>query len=163
MEWPMGGNGSYSPSLKGVASTDRTHYEATSRIDGHKILIQKKSIYQNKTPLNSNSDNPVYLCGKVDKKTGDIKITTIAEYKNHRLVKTIDLVFDKNGNYVGYHGDGKGSHSHRWKDDLSKNEIGRKSHKKDNILPVPKEYKSLINKITNYNKENHKWSKEKSQ
>lgn len=160
----MGGNGSYSNELKQVPMAKRTHYEATSRIAGHKILVQKKSIYQKNTPMNSNSENPIYLCGKVDKKTDDVRITTIAEYKNHRLVRTIDLEFDKDGNYIGYSSsDKKSSHSHLWNDDASKNEIGRKSHQDNNVHPVPEKHMPLIRKIEKYNKGHHKWSKEKSQ
>lgn len=160
----MGGNGSYSSTLKQVPTADRTHYEANSRIDGHKILVQKKSIHQKNTPMNSNSENPIYLCSRVDKKSGDVQITTIAEYKNHRLVRTVDLEFDKNGNYIDYSSSNpKSSHSHTWKDDREKNEIGRISHQESNIHPIPKKYMSLIRKIEKYNKEHHKWSKEKSQ
>lgn len=160
----MGGNGSYSSSLRGVPEASRTHNEATSRIDGHKILVQKKTIHQRSTPMNSNSDNPIYLCGRVDKKTDDVQITTIAEYKHHRLVRTIDLEFDKDGKYIRYsRSDKKSSHSHLWNDDAGKNEIGRESHKDSNIHPVPKEYMPLIRKIEKYNREHHKWDKEKSQ
>lgn len=160
----MGGNGSYSAVLKQVPQADRTHYEASARIDGHKILVQKRSIHQKNTPLNSNSENPIYLCGRVDKKSGNLQITTIAEYRNHRLVSTVDLEFDTNGNYIGYSRlDKKSSHSHLWEDDKVKNEIGRKSHQESNILPVPQRYMPIIRKIEKYNKEHHKWHKEISQ
>lgn len=39
----MGGHGSYSSELKEVPLASRTHNEAISRIDGHKILIQKQT------------------------------------------------------------------------------------------------------------------------
>ncbi|MBO4557523.1 MAG: hypothetical protein J5693_02820 [Bacteroidales bacterium] len=159
----MGGNGSYSKELKSVPRADRTHIEAKTRIDGHKILIQKKNNAQTKTPVNSNSEKPVYLCGRVSKRDGSVAITTIAEYKNHRLIRTIDLKFDSDGNYVGYSGSGKGSHSHLWDDDVSRNEVGRKPHKKTNNLLIPKKYLSLIKKIEKYNKEHHKWNEEKLQ
>ncbi len=36
-------------------------------IGGHKILVQKNTETQIKIPMNSNSENPKYLCAKVDK------------------------------------------------------------------------------------------------
>lgn len=155
----MGGNGAYSPALKGVPEASRTHNEAKSRIDGHKILVQKGTEAQIKIPMNSNSENPTYLCAKVDK-NGNIVISSIAEYKNHKLVKSIDLVFDENGNYIPYSSDKKTSHSHNW-DESSSGDVGRKRHDKENTHAIPAKYKPLIDKIVKYNKEKHKWSSEK--
>lgn len=157
----MGGNGSYSASINGVPEVSRTHNEAISRIDGHKILVQKKKETQIKIPMNSNSDNPTYLCSKVDK-DGNIVISSIAEYKNHKLVSSIDLVFDKNGNYIPYSPTKKSSHCHSWSESSS-GDVGRKRHEKTNTYPVPAKYKPLINKIVKYNKEKHKWNNEKLQ
>ena len=161
MERLMGGNGSYSSTLKGVPETSRTHSEARTRIDGHKILVQKGSETQNKIPMNSNSDNPTYLCARVDK-DGNVQITSIAIYENHKLVKSIDLVFDKDGNVIPYSPNKKSSHCHNW-DETSSGDVGRKRHDGNNTYPIPREYKLLINKIVKYNKEKHKWNKEKSQ
>ena len=155
----MGGNGSYSALTKGVPEVARTHSEATSRIDGHKILVQKKTETQIKIPMNSNSENPTYLCAKVDKE-GNVVISSIAEYKNHKLVKSIDLELDKNGNYIPYSSTGKSSHAHNWSEGAS-GDVGRKRHDKGNAFPVPARYKPLIDKIVKYNKEKHKWSSEK--
>lgn len=155
----MGGNGSYSSTLKGVPDASRTHNEATSRIDGHKILVQKKTETQIKIPMNSNSENPTYLCAKVDK-DGNVQISSIAVYKNHKLVTSIDLVFDKDGNVIPYSPNKKSSHSHNW-NESSSGDVGRKRHDGDNTHPIPSGYKSLIDKIEKYNKEKHKWSSEK--
>ena len=76
----MGGNGSYSSELNEVPLASRTHNEAISRIDGHKILVQKRKETQIKIPMNSNSENPTYLCAKVDK-DGNVQISSIAVYK----------------------------------------------------------------------------------
>ena len=157
----MGGNGSYSSELKGVPLASRTHNEAISRIDGHKILVQKRKETQIKIPMNSNSENPTYLCAKVTK-DGSVQITSIAVYKDHKATKVIDLEFDKNGDYIPYSSSSKSSHSHNWKESDNGN-IGRKSHDENNRHPIPSEYKPLIDKIVKYNKEKHKWSKEKSQ
>jgi len=159
IELLMGGNGSYSETLKSVPSPSRTHNEATSRIDGHKILVQKKTETQIKIPMNSNSENPMYLCAKVDKH-GNVVISSIAEYKNHKLIKSIDLEFDKDGNYIPYSPGKKSSHSHNW-GESSSGDVGRKRHDKDNTHSIPAKYKPLIDKIVKYNKEKHKWKTEK--
>ena len=157
----MGGNGSYSSELKGVPLASRTHNEAISRIDGHKILVQKQTETQIKIPMNSNSENPTYLCAKVTK-DGYAQITSIAVYENHKATKVIDLEFDKNGDYIPYSSSSKSSHLHNWKESET-GIVGRKRHEGNNRHPIPSEYKTLIEKIVKYNKEKHKWSKEKSQ
>ena len=157
----MGGNGSYSPTLKGVPEAKRTHNEASSRIDGHKILVQKSVEKQIKIPMNSNLENPTYLCARVTK-DGSVQITSIAVYENHKVTKVIDLEFDKNGDYIPYSVSQKSSHSHDWKESVS-GVVGRKRHDENNRYPIPPEYKSLIDKIVKYNKEKHKWNKEKLQ
>ncbi len=157
----MGGNGSYSAAVHGVPDASRIFDEARTRIDGHKILIQKDTETQIKIPMNSNSDNPIYLCAKVDKE-GNVQISSIAVYENHKLVKSIDLVFDKDGNVVPFSPNKKSSHCHVWNESPS-GAVGRKRHDGGNTLPLPNEYKHLIDKIVKYNKEKHKWSKEKSQ
>lgn len=157
----MGGNGSYSDVLKKVPVALRTHNEAISRIDGHKILIQKVAEKQIKIPMNSNSENPTYLCSKVTK-DGDIQIESIAVYEKHKVTKVIDLKFDDNGNYLPYSSSEKSSHYHYWEENEN-GFVGRKRHDKNNRHPIPSEYESLIEKVVNYNKEKHKWDKEKLQ
>ncbi len=157
----MGGNGSYSSSLRGVPEASRTHNEATSRIDGHKILVQKQTETQIKIPMNANSDNPTYLCAKTTK-DGSVQIKSIAVYKNHKATKVIDLEFDKNGDYIPYSASSKSSHSHNWEEKEDGN-VGRERHDGSNRHPIPGEYKPLIDKIVKYNKEKHKWSQEKLQ
>lgn len=146
----MGGNGSYSKTWGGVLTTSRTHVDTGHRIGGHKVLLLAKNNNQTNTPMNSNSPNPVYLCAKVDKKTGALKVTTIAIYKNHKLVKTIDLEFDAKGNVIPYKkGSKKCSHAHKWND--SNGSIGRKKHDSKNTLPVSNKYNSLIKQIDDFN------------
>ena len=157
----MGANGSYSSIVKGVPEDSRTHNEAKSKIGGHKILVQKGNETQIKIPMNSNSENPTYLCGKLDK-DGNVVITSIAIYKDHKLVQTIDLVFDSKGNVIPYSPNKKSSHCHNW-NETSNGDVGRKRHDGKNTHPVPSEYKPLIDKIVDYNKEKHKWSEEKLQ
>ena len=152
----MGGNGSYIPSEGGVSEQRRTHDELDRRIDGHKILIQKKSPAQKQAPMNSNSENPIYLCGR-KLKDGSIEIGYIAIYKDHKLLKTIDLHYDSNGNLIPYT-NGKGSHEHNW-DWGADGNVGRKSGKPGNHLPIEGKYKHLIDEIIDFNKEHYKWNK----
>lgn len=152
----MGGNGAYIRSESGVPDYKRTHTDIGDRVDGHKVLIQKKNENQVQIPMNSNSDNPKYLCGKVGK-DGSITIETIAIYDKHKIVETIDIVIDKNGNFVPYTNGGKNSsHSHKWEQDDSGN-MGRKSHDKSNSLPIDPKYQSLIDAVIAYNKAGKKW------
>lgn len=151
----MGGNGAYIRSESGVPSYKRTHTDVGDRVDGHKVIVQTEHPSQIKTPMNSNSDNPTYLIAKV--KDGKVCIESIAVYENHKLVETIDIVSDKNGNFVPYSSSG-GSHSHKWKHNEDGN-VGRKRHDRSNNLPIPSKYKKLIEDVINYNKSGRKWNK----
>lgn len=151
----MGGNGSYSPSLGYIPLASRTHLEYDQRIEGHKILVQADGMNQRKIPMNANSESPTYLVGSVDKDTGCVKISTIALYESHKLVKTIDMEFDGEGNVIPYQKGQRSSHSHEWSEDIS-GRIGRKSHSSKNTLPVDIG-SSLIDAIVKFNKELHKW------
>lgn len=154
----MGGNGSYIPSEGGVPAYKRTHDELDRRIDGHKILVQKKSPQQVQVPMNSNSENPLYLCGRINKNTKAVEIVAVGIYKGHKLVKSIDLVYDSNGKLIPYHPDRKSSHSHDWKrDEFGK--IGRKSGQQSNHLPIDPRYMSLLERITDFNKEKYIWNR----
>lgn len=138
-------------------SNQHTHWEYDERIMGHKILVLEDDMSHIKTPMNSHSENPIYLCGKVDKTSGTITIETIAKYEKHKLIETIDIEVDKNGNFVEYSSDGKGSHSHKWfiKEDGT---IGRKSHDKSNTFPISMSDMELVNKVVEFNKEGKKWT-----
>lgn len=131
----MGGNGSYNKSLGGVPTAKRTHTDTGYRIDGHKVLLQTSNNAQTKTPMNSNSEAPIYLIGRKDKKTGKISITTIAIYDKHKLHKSIDIKYDKEGNVIPFKKDKDSSHQHNWNGN-TKGEIGRKKHNKSNIKPI---------------------------
>ena len=143
----MGANGSYSKAAGGVPKDLRTHSEYDGRLDGHKILVPKANISHGTPPMNSNSANPIYIHGTVDKETGVLTLDTIAIYENHKLVKTIDI-------------DGDSAHMHNWEESSNGN-VGRKSRKPSNHHPVPDEYKKLVNDAVNFNKKKNKW-KEKS-
>ncbi len=150
----MGGNGSYSKLLGAVPIAKRTHTDTNHRVDGHKVLLQTSNKLQLKTPMNSNSESPIYLIGSKNKHTGDIQISTIAIYKNHRISKTIDLIFDKEGKVVKYN-NGNGSHAHQWQTD-DKGNLGRKSHDHENTLPIDDNYGELISHIELFNNKHKK-------
>lgn len=158
----MGGNGAYDEEWGGVPIEKRKFIEMDKRIDGHKILVNAQNTGHKSTPENSNSDSPIYLCGIVDKKTGDIKITTVAIYSKHLLVKTIDLEFDDNGElkpFRSYKKNGKiktdGTHGHDMTAD-SQGVVGRKRHDAQNTYQVDLN-NELLKKIVEFNKGHNKW------
>lgn len=153
----MGGNGAYIASEGGVPIGNRTHTDTEYRIDGHKVLVQTGNPGQNKTPMNSNSENPIYLCGKTDKE-GKVTVTTIGIYEKHRLVMTIDIKYDKEGNVIPYSNGGKGTtHAHKWPTDNSSGAVGRKPHDSKNVLSYGHKYDELLKKIMEFNKKGKTW------
>ena len=150
----MGGNGSYNKSVGGVPTAKRTHTDTGYRIDGHKVLLQTSNNAQTKTPMNSNSEAPIYLIGSRKKNTDEINVSTIAIYKKHKISKTIDLIFDNEGKVIKYK-DGKGSHAHDWQTD-DKGYLGRKTHDHKNTLPIDNGFEKLISHIEIFNNKNKK-------
>lgn len=152
----MGGNYSYNKALGGVPDNKRTHDELSTRIDGHKILLQKGSDNRVKIPMNSNSESPIYL-GAHRKEDGTIEITTFGVYEKHKCIGQVDLKFDSKGNLIPYANNGEGSsHFHKFSEDKSTGLVSRKPGQKDNHLPIDSKYDSLIKKIVEYNKAKHK-------
>ena len=152
----MGGNGAYIASEGGIPVSKRTHTDTDYRVDGHKVLVQSRQPMQNNTPVNSNSENPIYLCGKTDK-NGKVTVNTVAIYEKHKLVMTIDLKYDANGDIIPYANGGKGTtHAHRWPSG-SDGEVGRKSHDPRNSLPYDSKYDGLLKKIVEFNKKGNIW------
>lgn len=148
----MGGNNSYNKTLNRVKGSKRTHQEFHHRIDGHKILLQNKNQKQVKIPVNSNSESPIYLCGRRRKSDGSVEIVSIGIYEKHKCVGQIDLKFDAQGNIIPYSNNGeRSSHYHVFPQE-GKGQVGRKSGQKNNHLPIGSEYEELINKIVKFNK-----------
>jgi len=152
----MGGNGSYMPSAGGVSVYERTHDELDRRIDGHKILIQKESPQQIRIPMNSNSENPIYICGRVNKVTKEVEIVSIGIYENHKLVKSIDLEYDNKGNLIPFTIGKKSSHQHDWNTNDNGN-VGRKSRQPNNHHQIDSSYMHLVQEVIFFNKEKYKW------
>jgi hypothetical protein len=152
----MGGNYSYNVELKGVPDNRRTHVELDTRIDGHKILLQKDNDSRAKIPMNSNSESPIYL-GAHRKEDGTIEITTFGIYENHKCVGQVDLKFDAQGDLTPHANNGESSsHFHKFSEDPSTGLVSRKSGQKENHLPIDPKYDGLILKIVNFNKMKHK-------
>ena len=93
------------------------------------------------------------------------KIVAIAFYsgRTHKIVKSIDLVYDKSGNLVPFKQvkrKGKihkvGTHTHNWSGNKEKGEVGRKSHDKNNFFEPSKSDMKFIKKALKYNQEHHK-------
>ena len=164
MEVIMGGNGAYDEKWGGIPDVKRKYDEMSKKIDGHKIVVELHNPQHKSAPENSNSESPIYLCARVNKKTNEVQIHTIAFYSNHKLVKTIDLDFDTEGNLkpfeqnMGKKGRQiiKGTHRHKW--DISDNGVvGRKSHKANNTFPIDTN-SPLLKKIVEFNKQHNKWN-----
>lgn len=155
----MGGNGAYIRSEGGVPVYKRTHSDTDYRVDGHKVLVLSSNPSHKKILMNSNSDNPIYLCGTADKKTGVVNIDAIGIYENHKLVTSIDIKTDKNGNFIPYDKSNKdSSHSHNWKHDNT-GDVGRKAHDSSNNNPISSNFNKLINDVIKFNKEHKIWKK----
>lgn len=152
----MGGNNSYNEALGGVPENKRTHDELNTRIEGHKILLQKGSDSRVKIPMNSNSESPIYL-GAHQKEDGTIEIKTFGIYEKHKCIGQVDLKFDSNGDFIPFANNGEGSsHFHKFSEDKSTGLVSRKPGQKDNHLPIDSKYNSLIQKIVEFNKAKNK-------
>lgn len=157
----MGGNYSYNKALGGVPEHLRTHDELKSRIEGHKILLQKGNESRVKIPMNSNSESPIYL-GAHTKKDGTVEITTFGIYEKHKCIGQVDLKFDSNGNIVPFANNGENSsHFHYFNENKSTGLVSRKSGQESNHHPIDSKYTALIQKIVEYNKAHHHVSNER--
>ena len=153
----MGGNSSYNKTLDRVKGNKRTHCEFHHRINGHKILLQNKNQKQVKLPVNSNSESPIYLCGRRNKKDGAVEIVSIGIYEKHKCIGQIDLKFDSKGDLIPFTNNGeKSSHYHIFPQGNNSNQVGRISGDKKNHLPIDTKYSDLLKKIVEFNKKHTK-------
>lgn len=152
----MGGNGSYSKAYRGVPDAKRTHIDTNMRIGGHKVLLQKKDIWQSHNILNSHSANAIYVIGKVSKK-GVIQVHSIDIFQGHEISVEINLKFDEKGDLLPYspHSE-RGSHSHRWHLN-AEGKYQRISHDSKNVFDIPSEYEVLIKQVVDFNKQKRLW------
>lgn len=93
---------------------------------------------------------------------GTLTILNINANKDHKIGTEINLVFDYHGNLVPFNGKKSGSHSHQWEEQSDGN-MGRKPVQKgeSSHLPIPDEFKSLVDKIVQFNKQKNKLKKKK--
>ena len=112
-------------------------------------------------PMNCFTSKMYYVTSPDD----PTKIVAIAFYsgRTHKIVKSIDLVYDKSGNLVPFKQvkrKGKnhkvGTHTHNWSGNKEKGEVGRKSHDKNNFFEPSKSDMKFIKKALKYNQEHHK-------
>lgn len=154
----MGGNGSYSKAYRGVPLASRTHIDTNMRIDGHKVLLQKRNAKQSKNIMNSNSENPMYIMARI-KDDGTMVVHSVNVYKGHEISIEINLKYDRHGDMIPYRKDSAmGSHAHKWfVDDTG--EFGRKRHDSTNVYDIPHEYDELVRHISEFNRKKCIWKK----
>ncbi len=142
----MGGNGSYSYFVsKSLGSYTKDRYRKVGMIGKTKVVTVTEGVLC-KTPMNSFTSKMYYVT-----KPGHSEIIKhIAFYnkRTHGVSKTIDLIYDKNGNFVG-------AHTHRWQVN-DNNEYYRKSHNGRNQFEPTKTDWRYINSALRYNKKHFK-------
>ena len=155
----MGGNGSYDKTKGGVPKRKRTHTETGYTIDGHKVLVQTGNESQTKNIMNSNSKDSIYLMAKLNE-DGTLTILNVNANKGHKIGTEINLVFDTHGNLIPFNGKKSGSHYHQWVEQSDGN-MGRKPVPKggNGHLPIPDEFKPLLNAIVKFNKQKNIFKK----
>ena len=131
----MGSRGKFEDSgLTGISSELR-EYSEIDRIDGHKVLRWDAG-KNNRSPVYSNTPDTVYYSYS----TNDDRIERICFYKDHRLVKTIDM--EKHGNPA---------HVHKWSHAGTK--VGRITHSESNIFKLSSKDMKFYNKAKKWNYE----------
>ena len=142
----MGGNGSYSCFVsKTLGSYTKDRYKKVGMIGKTKV-VAVTTHERTKTPMNSFTSKMYYVTAPKNPK----RIEHIAFYnqRTHGVSKTIDLIYDKNSNFVG-------AHTHRWQVN-DNNEYYRKSHNGRNQFEPTKTDWRYINSALRYNKKHFK-------
>lgn len=133
----MGGRGDFTPSFGrtgGIPFSNRK-YRLVGWLGNIKV-IQCDAATNNPAPTYSNTANTTYFSYSKEHK----QIEHIYYYKNHRLVKSIDLNQGK-------------PHAHYWNSRI----VGRKSHDKHNIQSLTPRDQRLVTIAQSYN--NKKYGK----
>ena len=91
---------------------------------------------------------------------GTLTILNVNANKGHKIGTEINLVFDTHGNLIPFNGKKSGSHSHQWVEQSDGN-MGRKPVPKggNGHLPIPDEFKPLLNAIVKFNKQKNIFKK----
>lgn len=152
----MGANGSYNKKMGGVPEDKRTHTETGYTVLGHKVLLQSGKEKQTSNILNSNSPDVTYLMAKLNE-DGTLTILNIDINKSHQIKTDINLKFDSHGNLIPFNGKESGTHSHQWIQKPN-GDMARKptSNGKSLHLPIPDEFKPLLDAIVKFNKQKNK-------
>lgn len=153
----MGGNGASDAYYNYALDTyEGDRFKTVGTIGKIKVVttIKKKT---DSTPMNNFNSTMYYVTAPKD--SG--RITTIAFYnkRTHKVRKTIDIVYNKEGYVVAYKRivrKGKvhtiGTHVHSWPRNNKVGKAGRKSHDKNNVLAPSKSDLKYISKAVKYNK-----------
>ena len=157
----MGGNGAsdhYRNYSLDIYSGDR--FKQVGMIGNNKVV--STSVNTNTSiPMNSFNSKMYYITSPND----PTKIVAIAFYsgRTHKIVKSIDLIYDKSGNLVPFKQvkrKGKirkeGTHTHNWSGNKEKGKVGRKAHDKKNFFEPTKADMKFIKKALKYNQEHQK-------
>lgn len=157
----MGGNGSsyhYLNYSLDIYSGDR--FETVGMIGNNKVVASSVSV-NTSIPMNSFTSKMYYVTSPGD----PTRIVAIAFYngRTKKIVKSIDLVYDKAGNLVPFKQikrKGKthtiGTHTHKWPGNKEKGKVGRKSNDKNNHFEPTKSDMRFIKKVLKYNQEHKK-------
>jgi hypothetical protein len=125
---------------------------------GHNKIVSSSVNKNTKIPMNSFNSKTYYVTSPKD----PTKIVAIAFYsgRTHKIVKSIDLVYDKTGNLVPFKQvkrKGKihkmGTHYHKWSGNNEKGKVGRKTHDKKNFFEPTKTDMKFIKKALKYNQQ----------
>lgn len=153
----MGGNGASDAYNNYTLDTyDGDRFKTVGKIGNTKVVTTTKK-RTSSTPMN-NFNSPMYY---VTNPKDPGKIVTIAFYNKctHKIRKTIDIVYDKDGNVMAYKNvvrKGKthtvGTHVHLWPKSNKIGKAGRKSHDKTNVFEPSKSDLKYIKKAIKYNK-----------
>ena len=157
----MGGNGASDHYRKYALDIyDGDRFKQVGMIGNNKVV--SSSVNNNTSiPMNSFNSKIYYVTSPND----PTKIVAIAFYsgRTHKIVKSIDLVYDKSGNLVPFKEvkrKGKihkvGTHTHNWSGNKEKGDVGRKSHDKNNFFEPTKTDMRFIKKALKYNQEHQK-------
>lgn len=142
----MGGNGSYSYYVsKTLGSYTKDRYKKVGMIGKTKVVAVTKG-EKTKTPMNSFTSQRYYVADP--KHPGRIKHIAFYNKRTHGVSKTIDIVYDKDGNFVS-------AHTHRWQVN-EKGEYNRKSHDGRNQFEPTKTDWRYINSALRYNNKHSK-------
>lgn len=157
----MGGNGASDYRRRyalDIYGGDR--FKQVGMIGNNKVV--STSVNDNTSiPMNNFSSKMYYVTSPKN----STKIVAIAFYsgRTHKIVKSIDLIYDKSGNLVPFKQvkrKGKihktGTHTHIWSGYTEKGKVGRKSHDKKNYFEPTKIDMKYIKKALKYNQEHQK-------